>query len=130
MSDGIAADETSTEELVSSILNSVKKSLNIYPDETAFDADIIVCINSVFSELNQLGVGPIEGFEITGPDEEWSEYLSDVNMNMVRSYMILEVRLMFDPPTASLLSALEKKRDEYEWRLSVAASTPTYVPEE
>lgn len=128
MSDGQEFDDN-VEDILDSILYSVKKPLNIAPEETAFDPDLIIHINSVFAELNQLGVGPEEGFAITGSDETWSEYLTDVNLNMVKSYMVLEVKLMFDPPTASLLTALEKKRDEYEWRLNVAASTPTNVQE-
>ena len=130
MSDESEINEVDIEETLSSILYSVKKSLGIYPEDSAFDADIIICINSVFSELNQLGVGPAGGFEIVGSDEVWSDYVTDINLNMVKSYMALEVRLMFDPPTASLLSALERKRDEYEWRLNVAVSTPTYSSED
>ena len=48
-----------------SILQSVKKMLGIIPEYTNFDDDIIMHINSVFMILQQLGVGPKEGFAIS-----------------------------------------------------------------
>ena len=116
----------SDEPNIESILTSIKKNLNIAEEETAFDADIVLHINSVFAELYQLGVmADDEPFSIEGADETWSDFTSRVDLNMVKSYMYLEVRLMFDPPTASLLAALERKRDEYEWRLNVAGDKLT-----
>ena len=111
---------------IESILTSIKKNLGIAEEDTAFDADIVLHINSVFSELYQLGVMVENGpFSIEGADESWSDFHTVADLNMVKSYMYLEVRLMFDPPTASLLSALERKRDEYEWRLQVAGDKLT-----
>lgn len=107
-----------------SILTSILNLLGIEPEDTAFDDEVVMHINSVFSELCQLGVGPEQAFSIDGRDELWSDFVTDVDLNMLKSYMWLEVRLMFDPPTASLLAALERKRDEYEWRLNVAADRP------
>lgn len=107
-----------------SILAEVKKALNIAPTVSVFDVDLILHINSVFAELNQLGVGPSETFVIEDGTASWSDFTTNADLNMVKSYMYLEVRLMFDPPTASVLSALERKRDEYEWRLNVAGDSP------
>ena len=45
-----------------SVLTSVKKMLGITEDYTHFDADLIMHINTVFTILTQLGVGPAEGF--------------------------------------------------------------------
>lgn len=52
-----------------SILTSVKKLLGIDESYTHFDADLIMHINSVFSILGQMGVGPKKGFAISGADE-------------------------------------------------------------
>lgn len=41
-----------------SILTSIKKLLGIAEEYTQFDNDIIMHINSVFTTLTQLGVGP------------------------------------------------------------------------
>lgn len=48
-----------------SILTSVKKLLGIDESYTHFDADLIMHINSVFSILGQMGVGPKKGFTLT-----------------------------------------------------------------
>jgi len=104
-----------------SILKNVKKNLGIEADDTSFDEDILTHINSVFATLNQLGLGPADGFEVTGEDELWSTYLAgNLNRASVRTYMYLKVRIFFDPPTTSFhLEALNKQATELEWRLNV-----------
>lgn len=116
--------------LIGSILTSVKKNCNIPEDVTVFDPDIIMHINSVFAQLNQMGVGPRETFMIEDDSAQWDDFSTNLDINMVRSYMYLEVRLMFDPPTASVLSSLEKKRDEFVWRLNVADDDLLYAASE
>lgn len=108
-----------------SILDSIKKNLGIPYGVDAFDMDIILHINSALAELHQLGVGPNECFVIEDNGATWSDFTDDPRLNMVKTYMYLEVRLAFDPPTASVLSAMERKRDEYEWRLNVAGDDYT-----
>lgn len=104
-----------------SILTSVKKLLGISEEYTAFDTDIIICINSAFSILTQLGVGPSEGFSISDPSATWDDYFSDgIKVEAVKNYVAAKVRLMFDPPTsASMLQALNNIISELEWRLNV-----------
>lgn len=108
-----------------SILNSIKKMIGIDEENTHFDIDVMTHINSVFTDLKQIGVGPAEGFRITGTFETWSEFTSDnIDIESVRSYMYLRVRLLFDPPTSSfLVEAMTKQADKLEWRLNVAAET-------
>lgn len=107
--------------MIASILTSTKKTLNLAEDYTAFDEDIIVHINSVFSTLNQLGVGPIEGFMIEDKDPTWDAFLgSDPRLNHVKTYMYLRVRMLFDPPTTGYhTEAMQKQIEEHEWRLNV-----------
>lgn len=106
-----------------SILTSIKKLLGIDESYTHFDADIILHINSVFSILTQLGVGPKEGFFIEDDSTEWTEFLSDSpKLNFVKSYVQLKVRLLFDPPDkGSLMDALTRTISELEWRIQVSA---------
>ena len=113
-------------EVSNSILLSVKKSLGIPPSVLSFDADLILLINSVFAELHQLGVGPEEVFFIEDDGSSWDEFITGDVINMVRAYMFLEVKLMFDPPTSAVITAMEKKRDEYEWRLNVAGDKSVF----
>ena len=109
-----------------SILTSVKKLLGITEEYKHFDTDIVMHINSIFSVLNQLGVGPKDGFSIGGPDEVWSSFLPEgKKLEMVKSFMYLRVRLLFDPPTSSsAMEAMNRQASELEWRLNVAVDPP------
>lgn len=114
--------------MTDSILNSVKKMLGITEEYTHFDADIIMHINSVFSILAQLGVGPNEGFTIEDETTSWDEFIPDETGSMllssVRTYMFMKVKMMFDPPLSSSVSeAYNRQISELEWRLNVAAET-------
>ena len=105
----------------SSILTSTKKILGIAETYTAFDLDIITHINLAFSTLNQLGIGPANGFFIEDASAEWTDIgLSDVILNMVKTYMYLKVRSLFDPPATSFaIEAMNNQIKEQEWRLNV-----------
>lgn len=104
-----------------SILKSTKKILGLDADYTIFDLDVITHINAAFSILDQLGVGPEGGFYIEDDTSEWSEYaLPPSQMHLVKTYVYLKVRLLFDPPATSfLISAANEQIKEYEWRLNV-----------
>ena len=104
-----------------SILDSVKKLLGFDPDYEAFDMDILMHTNAIFSTLNQLGVGPKEAFSIEDNSSEWDEFTGGLKiLNDVKTYMYFRLRLIFDPPTTSFgLTAIEKQVTELEWRLNV-----------
>lgn len=107
-----------------SILNSIKKLLGISEDYNAFDVDIIMHINTVFAILRQLGVGPVDGFLITDESATWVDYLSEDNKNLeaVKTYVYLKVRLVFDPPiNSAVLESMKQSISELEWRLNVEA---------
>lgn len=108
-----------------SILKTVRKMIGPSHECDVFDVDLIVHINSVFATLNQLGVGPEDGFEIEDNAAVWGDYIgSDKRFNGVKSYMYLKTRLLFDPPASSVIvAAMEKQAVEYEWRLNVAAES-------
>lgn len=106
-----------------SILTSIKKLLGIAEEDTNFDQDIIMHINSVFMILTQLGVGPSKGFSIKDYDAVWSDFIpEDFSLEAVKSYVYMKVRLMFDPPLSSAVSdAINRNISELEWRLNVGA---------
>lgn len=106
-----------------SILTSIKKLLGITEDYEHFDADIIMHINSVFMILNQLGVGPKDGFSISDKTATWNDYLPDAtNLEAVKSYIHLKVKLLFDPPlSSSVMESMQHMISELEWRLNVQA---------
>lgn len=119
-----------------SILNNVKKMLGLDEDYDAFDTDVIIHINSVFSTLSQLGIGPIEGFMIEDDIPTWDDFLITPNANLssIKTYVYLRVRLLFDPPATSFaIQAMEKQIQELEWRLNAyreeaAWVSPTLLP--
>ena len=109
-----------------SILRSTKKALGLSDDYTVFDVDVIMHINTVFAFLNQLGVGPEEGFSIEDDTAVWEDFTTDVRLNAVKSYVYLRVKLLFDPPATSFaISAFEKQVSEMEWRLNMSYETYT-----
>lgn len=112
-----------------SILTSVKKMLGIAEEYTQFDSDLVIHINSVFTILQQLGVGPVKGFSIVDKFSTWTDFLSDNSkLEAVKSYMYLKVRLLFDPPSSSyVVTSYEKLANELEWRLNVESETPNQV---
>lgn len=109
-----------------SILETIKKMIGAAADYDAFDTDLIIQINSALMSVCQLGVGPSEGVKITGKDETWDLLINDSNnLEAVKTYIYILVRLAFDPPSSgSLLDNLEKQKQEYAWRLNVMAETP------
>ena len=111
--------------ITDSVLTSIKKLLGIAEEYEHFDADLIMHINSVFSILTQLGVGPSKGFMIEDKNATWKDFISDESKYMlVKSYMHLKVKLLFDPPLSSaVLECYKTQISEYEWRLNVAAET-------
>lgn len=115
-----------------SILTSIKKLLGITDEYEHFDADIIMYINSIFPILRELGVGSENGFFITGCDATWNDYISDdntdissndISINELRSivkiYIYLRVKLLFDPPlTSAVTESIDRTISEIEWRIN------------
>jgi len=115
---------------VDSILDSVKKNLDIQADYDAFDGQIMMHINSAFATLNQLGIGPDEGFAIEDASATWDEFLgTDPRRNNVKMWVYLKVKVIFDPPTGSyhLIGAMEQQIQELEWRISVKREDEEWV---
>ena len=103
-----------------SILKTIKSMLNIEDDITDFDQDLIVLINSSLSSLYQLGIGTIP-FKITGTEETWMQLLGekDYYLESVKELIYLDVKLVFDPPTSSMvMDAYKEKRKEDQWRIA------------
>lgn len=110
-----------------SILTSIKKMLGIDEEYSRFDTDIIININSVFGVLNQLGVGPDDGFFIRDSTSTWDDFIPHLTQNntkfeMIKSYIYLKVKLLFDPPTVgAVMESTNKLISELEWRLKIQA---------
>lgn len=100
-----------------SILKTVKQLIGVPVETTDFDLDLIIHINSVFAVLNQLGIGPSEGFEITGDTEVWSSFTDSKKLAGIKSYMVMKIKLMFDPPqNAATIESYKELVREFEFR--------------
>jgi hypothetical protein len=114
-----------------SILTSTKKILGLAEDYTAFDLDVITHINSAFSTLTQLGIGPDAGFMIQDATANWDDFVdtdTDMQYNAIKSYVYLKTRMLFDPPTTSyLIDAMQQQIAQLEWRLSTHREELDYV---
>lgn len=109
-------------EVNESILKSIKKLLGVDPTMDMFDLDICMNINSALANLNQIGLGPYDGFYVNGPEDKWSDFLGVNNMHVLQNakqYVYIWVKRVFDPPGATNhLTALDNTIKELEWRIS------------
>ena len=115
-----------------SILTSIKKLLGIEEEYEHFDPDIIIHINSVFMILTQIGVGPSDGFAIEDKTAEWTDFIKETpQLEAVKSYVYLKVKLLFDPPlSASVIESTNRMISELECRLNIAAESTNITSEE
>lgn len=113
-----------------SILDTIKKMLGVDPLTTSFDTDIVVGINSAMMSLNQLAIGPAAGFSIQDATAVWTDFLEEkTDLEGVKAYIYLKVRLFFDPPATSfVIEAIKDQIKELEFRLNVQAESGTYTP--
>lgn len=104
-----------------SILASIKERLGIAVGDVSFDIDIVDSINAAFADLNDIGVGPSEGFAIEDDTPEWTDFSEDIRvLSSVKEFVYLSVRIAFDPPSqTSLLTSMENRLKKLEWRLNV-----------
>lgn len=111
--------------MTDSILTTIKKLLGITEEYEHFDQDIIMHINSVFMILTQLGVGPSNGFRISDKTATWDEFIEEgTNLEAVKSYVYMKVKLLFDPPISStVMDCINRMISELEWRLNVAVES-------
>lgn len=102
------------------ILNTVKKIVGIAPGDSSFDEDLIIYINGVLNSLTQIGVGPSDGFLIDDASETWEDFIgNDKMLAMVKEYVGLKVKQIFDPGSNSLKEAMNNRIDELEFRISI-----------
>jgi hypothetical protein len=115
--------------MTESILDSVKETLGVPVDSTSFDQELILYINAALSDLNQLGVGPKDGFAITDKTAIWGDFLTNtLKMNDARTYAALRVKLLFDPPSTSfVIAAIQEQLKESAWRLNAKREETDWV---
>lgn len=113
------------------ILATIKKLLGVGEDDTHFDGDILIYINSALAVMRQIGVGPVDGF-VANATSKWTDFLgTGLKLEIVKSYVYLKTKLIFDPPqNSSVAAALKSQADECEWRVLIEVDPPPVVIEE
>lgn len=105
-----------TKGLETSILRTIAGMFQIETDDElmAYQQDLMIHINSAISTLTQIGLGPEDGYEITGTDEKWIELTKGNKLyGMAKQFIYLDVALVFDIPENSFkVQAYKDKRDE------------------
>lgn len=112
-----------------SILRSVAKNIGLPEEYDVFDPDLILVINGVLSDLNQLGIGPEQGFEIVDDTATWDDFLQgELRLNNVKTYVYLKTRLAFDTSslTGAVITSMEKQAERLEVRINLFREEQLY----
>lgn len=109
-----------------SILKTVRHVLVGNDEDTSFDNELILNINLALNTLTQIGVGSANGFIITGESEKWSDFFTDPKIDMIKQYVVLKTRMLFDPPSNSFVhTAFTEQIKELEWRINIEVDDQT-----
>ena len=102
------------------ILDSVKRPCNISISDTSFDDDLILFINTTLGIALQIGVNEAKTLPVIDATTTWDELLGvRSDLEMLKTYIGLKVKIMFDPPTnSSAMTALTNTISELEWRIT------------
>lgn len=113
-----------------SIVATIKKMLGLEDNYTPFDMDVIVHINTALLTLCQMGIGPREGYTVTDYDQTWDDFLTNkVFLGGVKTWIYLQVKMLFDPPTNSfVMDAMKQQSEQILWRLNVQAESVERMP--
>ena len=112
-----------TKMAIESILDSVKKGVGLDPEDSSFDTDLVLHTNSALFILERLGVGH-KGFKIEDRSSTWSEVTDSDALEIIKSYVILKVRLIFDPPqNSSIVKNFNDLLSEFESRIIEASES-------
>ena len=98
-----------------SILVSIRTALGVDKDYGGFDNEIIIGINTAIMYLDQIGISPTIPVVVTDEQASWTELLEGTTLNMaaVKSYILLQAKMTFDPPgTSFVLGALKAQIEE------------------
>ena len=105
-----------------SILDTVKTFVGVDKDETVFDKELILEINSIFLELFQNGIDELKAFSVSDGKEKWSDI--DINplivLLNVQIYICIKVNILFDKSmSSSLVDNYNKIANEALWRINI-----------
>lgn len=102
-----------------SVLSSTKQMLGISPEDTSFDVNVIMSINTALTILKDLGLTEVEDQIVTSDKMTWDELLGGrTDIEYVKTYIYQKVKMIFDPPTSTAaIDAMQRSISELEWRI-------------
>ena len=102
-----------------SVLLSTKQMLGISPEDTSFDVNVVMSINTALTILMDLGLTEVEDQIVTSDKMTWDELLGGrTDIEYVKTYIYQKVKLIFDPPTSTAaIDAMQRSISELEWRI-------------
>lgn len=105
--------------MLDSVLSSTKQMLGISPEDTSFDVNVIMSINTALTILMDLGLTEVEDQIVTSDKMTWDELLGGrTDIEYVKTYVYQKVKMIFDPPTSTAaIDAMQRSISELEWRI-------------
>ena len=102
-----------------SVLLSIKQMLGISPEDTSFDVNVIMSINTALTILMDLGLTEVEDEIVTDDIMTWDDLLGGrTDIEYVKTYVYQKVKMIFDPPTSTAaIDAMQRSISELEWRI-------------
>lgn len=102
-----------------SVLLSIKQMLGISPEDTSFDVNVVMSINTALTILMDLGLTEVEDEIVIDDDMTWDDLLGvRTDIEYVKTYIYQKVKMIFDPPTsAAAIDAMQRSISELEWRI-------------
>ena len=112
---------------MNNILTFTKKMIGLSEEDKSFDIDLLNIINSNFLVLHTKGIGSNNVFYIDN-NTTWDDYITkfpnlEQYIETIKNYIYLKTRLVFDPPTNSIiLESIKQIISELEFYLFVEVS--------
>ena len=102
------------------VIPTIKQYLGISQEDTSFDMNIIMCVNSALSTLSVIGLKEVEDVVLIDTSMTWDDLLGGrTDIEYAKIYIALKTKQLFDPPTsAAAIEALKQQLAEYEFRIS------------
>lgn len=110
---------------MSDVITDVKQMVGASIYDNSFDVNIVIAINSVLAVLSDIGISEVDNIRLDiGDIVSWDELLlGRTDIEYIKSYIQLKVKMLFDPPSSSaLLDAYNRQIEEFEWRLNTKQS--------
>jgi len=84
------------------ILETIKTSIGIFPDNLGFDLELLLFISSAKSQLVQLGVAELD-MDID-EQTEWPTFGNATIESLAKHYLVMKVKQSFDPSASETIS--------------------------